>query len=256
MKRLTAPLLLILAALSGCMKVKQDIVVMPDGSGKIVLTLSMKLRGEAAKITEAELMSGDPDEILEKVHGLVALTRPTTEEKDGTIFLRMTGYFDDVNALKFMDDGEGAKAKPKQEYAFRREGETFVLEAKGNLLADEVPERGAADPELTRQREEFFKAMFTGFEFRQEVTLPGKVTAVEGFGGRAERTASYQVSEKDLQKPSDQKKINEASRFKASCARSEVTEAEAAAFRKELEKAKAEWTSLRAEMKKNAEKRK
>src|SRR5437868_10236292 len=98
--------------------------------------------------------------------------------------------------------------------------------------------------------------MFAGFDFRQDVRMPGKVTAVEGFQSRAERVATYQVGEKDLQKPADQKKINEVSTFKVSCARSEVTDAEAAEFRKELEKAKADWAGLRKEMKKNAEKRK
>ena len=41
-----------------------------------------------------------------------------------------------------------------------------------------------------------------------------------------------------------------------SCAKSEITEAEAADFRKELEKAKKDWVELRKEMKKNAERRK
>ena len=256
MKKLLAGPALILLAFSSCMNVREEIVLMPDGSGRLTLHFAIKSKGEAAKFTEDELMSGDPDEMMDKIRGLVALTRPTVEQKEGVVHLRMSGYFDDLNALKFMDDGEGAKAKPKQEFSFRKEGETFVLEIKGNLLADEVPERGGTDPELIKQREEFFKAMFAGFDFRQDVRMPGKVTAVEGFQSRAERVATYQVGEKDLQKPADQKKINEVSRFKVSCARSEVTDAEAAEFRKEFDKAKADWAALRKEMKKNAEKRK
>jgi hypothetical protein len=247
---LLAPLLLLLG-FSGCMKVREELVVMPDGSGRLVLTLTLA-RGEAGRFTQQELMGGDPDDMLEKVRGIAALTRPTLNDN----VLRMTAYFDDINALKFMDEGEGDKARPKQEFAFRREGETFVLEIGGNLLADEVPERNNGDPELVKQRDEFFKAMFAGFEFRQDVRMPGKVTAVEGFQGREERVASYVVGEKDLQKVADQKKINDVRRFKASCARSEVTDAEAAEFRKELEKAKADWVELRKEMKKNAERRK
>src|SRR5207247_6745073 len=110
------------------------------------------------------------------------------------------------------------------------DGETFVVELNGNLLADDAPERPGNDPEIVKQREEFFKAMFVGFDFRQDLRMPGKVTAVEGFHSRSERTASYHVGEKDLQKPSDQKKINEVSSVKASCARSEVRDAEAADF--------------------------
>lgn len=251
---LLAPLLLL--AFSGCMKVREELVVMPDGSGRIVLVFSIPAKGEAGKFTETELMSGDPDEIQDKVRGLVALTKPTAEEKDGVVRLRMAAYFDDVNAVKFMDEGEGEKAKPKQEFAFRREGEAFVLEITGNLLSDEIPERGGTDPDLIRQRDDFFKAMFAGFEFRQDVRMPGKVTAVEGFQTREERVASYAIGEKDLQKVADQKKINDVKRFKISCARSEITDAEAAEFRKELEKARADWVELRKQMKKAAERRK
>lgn len=256
MNRFAVAAVLVLAPLAGCMKVREELVVMPDGSGKIVLHLMLKARGEATKFTEAELMSGDPEEIESKVRGLVALGRPTSTEKDGVVHLTMTAYFEDLNAVKFMDEGEGANAKPKQEFSFRREGETFVLEVSGNVLADEVPERNQSDPELVKQRDEFFKSMWTGFEFRQDVKLPGKITSVDGYQSRFDRVASYVVGEKDLQKVSDQKKINDVTRFKATCARSEVSEAEAAEFRKELEKAKADWVELRKEMKKKAERRK
>jgi hypothetical protein len=247
---------LILPAFSGCMKVREEFVVMPDGSGKLTLLFTIQAQGEAAKFTQDELMAGDPDEIESKVRGLAALMRPTAEKKDGVVRLRMAAYFEDINAVKFMDEGEGDKAKPKQEFSFRREGETFTLEAKGNLLADEAPDRGAADPEVARQRDEFFRAMFAGFEFRQDVKMPGRVTVVEGYQSKEERTASYVVGEKDLQKAADQKKLNAVSKFKVSCARSEVTDAEAADFRKELEKAKKDWVELRKEMKKNAGRRK
>jgi hypothetical protein len=238
------------------MQVREEIVVMPDGSGRLTLQFIIKNKGEAAKFTEDELMSADPDELQEKIRGLVALTRPTIEQKEGAVHLKLTAYFDDLNAVKFMDDGEGDKATAKQQFTFRREGETFVVELKGNLLADEAPERANKDPEVEKQREEFFKSMFAGFDFRQDVTMPGKVTGVEGFQSKAARTATYHVGENDLQKPADQKKINEISKFKVSCARSEVTDAEAAGFRKEAEKAKADWAELRKEMKKKAEQKK
>ncbi len=254
MKRLAV--LSLLLAFSGCMHVREEIVVMPDGSGRLTLHFVIKTKGEAAKFTEDELLSADPDEIQEKIRGLVALARPVAEQKEGAVHLRMSGYFDDLNAVKFMDDGEGDKTKAKQEFSFRKEGETFVVELKGNLLADESPERARKDPEVEKQREEFFKAMFVGFDFRQDVKMPGKVTLVEGFQSKAERTATYHIGEKDLQKPDDQKKINEVSKFKVSCARSEVTDAEVADFRKEADKAKADWPQLRKDMKKNAEKRK
>lgn len=255
MKRLLIAAL-ILPAFAGCMKVREEFVVMPDGSGRLTLVFAIELKGEAAKFTEDELMSGDPDELESRVRGLVALTRPTSEKKDGVLRLRMGAYFDDINAVKFMDEGEGDKAKAKQEFSFRREGEAFTLEVKGNLMAEETVERGAADPELAKQRDEFFKAMFAGFEFRQDVKMPGRVTAIDGYQSKDDRTASYVVGEKDLQKAADQKKINAVAKFKVSCAKSEITDAEAADFRKELEKAKKDWVELRKEMKKKSDQRK
>src|SRR5258706_6764576 len=208
MKTARAVPLLLLLSFSGCMKIREEFVVMPDGSGRLTLHFTIAAKGEAGKFTQAELMSGDPDEMQDKIRGLSAMTRPSVEEKEGVVHLRMTGYFDDINALKFMDEGEGEKAKPKQEFAFRKEGETFILDMKGNLLADDQLERPFKDAELQKQREEMFKAMFAGFELRQDVTLPGRVTAADGFQTKSERTASYVVGEKDLQKPSDQKKVN------------------------------------------------
>jgi hypothetical protein len=254
-KRLIAAPLLALLSLAGCMKIRQELLVMPDGSGRLTLVFSVRSKGESAKFTETELMSGDPDEITDKVRGLAALTRPTMEEKDGVVRIRMTAYFDDVNALKFMDDGEGAKARPKQEFVFAREGETCTLEIKGNLLSDEAPASEPKDPEIEKQREEMFKSMFAGFEFRHDVKLPGRITVAEGFQSKEDRVASYVVGEKDLQRPADQKKVNEANRFKASCGKSEVSEAEATEFRKELDAAKAGWAALRKEMKGRAEKK-
>jgi hypothetical protein len=249
-----APALLLLAA-SGCMKIRDELLVMPDGSGRLSFTFAIASKAEAGKFTEAELMSGDPDEIQDKIRGLVAMGKPTLEEKDGTVRIRLTGYFDDLNALKIMDDGEGAKAKVKQEFVFRREGETFSVEVKGNLLAEEGPERPAGDPEIQKFREEMIKTMYAGFEFRQDLKLPGNVTSVEGFVSKDGRVAAYAVGEKNLQTSADVKKLNAITGFKASCGKSEVTDAEAAEWRRELEAAKAGWAELRKEMKKKAERK-
>jgi hypothetical protein len=247
--------MMILAAASGCMKVREELLVLPDGSGRITLTFAISSKGGAAQFTETELASGDPDEIQDKIRGLVAMTRPSLEEKDGAVRIRMTGYFEDLNALKFMDDGEGAKAKPKQEFSFRREGEAFKLELKGNLLAEDEAEPKIENPELQKMREQMVRAMFTGFELRQEIRLPGSITAIDGFGSKDGRTAGYTVGEKDLRTTADVKKVSSVILFRASCGKSEVSDAEAADFRRELEKAKAAWPELRAEMKKKAEKK-
>src|SRR5689334_16453010 len=101
MKRLLIAAL-ILPAFAGCMKVREEFVLMPDGSGRLTLHFTIETKGDAAKFTEEELMAGDPDEIESKVRGLVAMARPMAERKAGVVVLRMTGYFEDINALKLM----------------------------------------------------------------------------------------------------------------------------------------------------------
>src|SRR5579872_3776787 len=196
--RWTLAAALFLAATSGCMKVREELLVLPDGSGRMTLSFTIPANGEAAKFTETELSSGDPDEIQDKVRGLVAMTRPRMEKNDGAVVIRMTAYFEDINAVKFMDDGEGAKAKPKQEFSFHRDGESFTVEVRGNLLADDGPEPKANAPELQKLREEINRAMYTGFELRQEVRLPGPITAIDGFASKDGRVAGYSVGEKEL----------------------------------------------------------
>jgi len=247
-RSVVAPLLLLLG-LSGCMKIRQELLVLPDGSGRLTMTFTLKGGGDASSFTQAELMSADPDEIFQKVRGLAALTRPVLEKKDGVVRIRLTGYFDDLNALKFMDDGEGDHAKPKQEFRYTREGEAATLEIRGNLLAEEGPAAGARSPEFDQHREDLMKSIFAGFEFRSEVRLPGRVTIAEGFASKQDRNVIYSVGEKDLQTLADQKKINDAVRFKVSCGKSELSPEETAAFRKELEAAKAGWEELKKEMK-------
>src|SRR5262249_33410587 len=72
-------------------------------------------QGRCRQVHRGRVDVGDPDEILEKVRGVVALSLPTLQQKDGVVQIRMTAYFDDINALKVLDDGEGDKAKPKLE---------------------------------------------------------------------------------------------------------------------------------------------
>ena len=42
---------LILPAFSGCMKVREELVLMPDGSGRLTLVFTIETKGDAAKFT-------------------------------------------------------------------------------------------------------------------------------------------------------------------------------------------------------------
>jgi|GEM_PF-3220481 len=245
---LSAPLL------AGCVKIAEEIVLMPDGSGKITYTIAMNpelsAMGGDPKDPLDEFMSGDPDELQKNARGIAALGRPERVEVGGWKGIKLTIYFDDVNQFSTGDDG-----KEKTKYSFRKEGEGFVFEQVDKQFdSGEKKEEGEHDDEETKkQMEEMFRKMMAGFELRGSVKLPGRITDVGVYTKKEGRTASFAVSEKEIQAQKDFQKY---SNRKAACGASEASEAEMAGFKKELAKAKAEWTALRAEMKKNFEKKK
>ena len=261
MKRfLAVPLACALALLSGCLKMKEDLLVMPDGSGKLVLTLAMKEDNELSKekFSEEEMMSEDPDKMLKEMPGVVAFLRPKLEKKAGWATITMTAYFEDVSKLKIIGDSEGGDGKALNEFKFKKEGDGFVFEVGGDKVGEGLKELGGNDdapPELKKQMETMIKEMMKDFEFQIRVKLPGAVKSVETFQAKDGRTATFTVGEKDIAGAADMKKISGMNKLKAVSGPSEVSAAEQAAFKAELEKAKAEWAELKKEMKANFDKK-
>ena len=262
MNRLLAvPLACALGLLSGCLKMKEDLVILPDGSGKLLLTLSVKEDNEMAKekFTEEELMSEDPEKMLKEMPGIVAFLRPKLEKKNGFVTITTAAYFEDVSKVRIIgenDGGEGNKAL--NEFKFRKEGDGFVFEVGGDKVGEGLKEIGGnedAPPELKKQMEAMIKEMLKDFEFTIQVKMPGAVKEVSTFQKKEGRTATFSVGEKDIAGMNDMKKISAMSTLKAVCGPSEVSADEQAAFKAELEKAKAEWAELKKEMKANFEKK-
>ena len=261
MKRLlSVPLACLLGLLSGCLKMKEDLVVLPDGSGKLVLTISIKEDNEMAKdkFTEEEMMSEDPEKMLKEMPGIVAFLRPKLEKKNGYATITTVAYFEDVSKVRIIGESEGGDGKALNEFKFRKEGDGFVFEVGGDKVGDGLKELGATDdapPELKKQMEGMIKEMLKDFEFTVQVKLPGAVKEITTFQKKEGRTASFTVGEKDIAGVNDMKKISAMSTLKAVCGPSEVSAEEQAAFKAELEKGKAEWAELRKEMKANFDKK-
>lgn len=249
MKRLAA--LALLLPVAGCMKLDEQILILPDGSGKIVYMFAMNpdlasMGGEAAKDPYDEMMSSDPEEFEKNAGGIVAMARPERVEMGGWKGVKITFYFEDVNKLQLGDSG-------KTRFSLKKEGADFVFEVVDKQFdSGEKPDE--TNEEMKKQMEEMFKKMMGGFDYKAAVRMPGKVKKAEGYTKTDGRTASLHVMEKDVQNQQDfGKKLGSR---KATCGPSEVSEAEAAAFKEELAKAKKEWVALREEMKRNAEKKK
>jgi hypothetical protein len=260
MKRLlAAPLACLVGLLAGCLKMKEDLTIFPDGSGRLLITMSIKEDNEMAKgkFTEEEIMSEDPEKMLKEMPGIVAFTRPKLEKKGGFATVTMTAYFEDVSKVRIIGESDG-DGKALNEFKFRKEGEGFVFEVGGDKVGEGLKELGAdenAPPELKKQMEAMIKEMMKGFEFTVRVKMPGAVTSVETFQAKEGRTATFTVGEKDIAGPADMKKISGMNKLKAVCGPSQVSADEQAAFKAEMEKAKAEWAELKKEMKANFDKK-
>ncbi|MBI2899601.1 MAG: hypothetical protein HYY17_05410 [Planctomycetes bacterium] len=257
MKRLACLALgaVLVCTVAGCVKITEEILVMPDGSGKLVYTFAMNPEfggmGGEAKDPFDELMNSDPAEFEKNSAGIVAMGRPERAELGGWKGVRITFYFEDINKVRLSED-DGKKEKMK--FSFKKDGDGYAFEVVDNQMGEAGgSEKEPPDEETKKQMEEMFQKMMAGFDYRASVKLPGKVKAVEGYTAKDGRTASISVGEKDVKNQKDFKKLGSR---KATCGASEMTDAEVADFKKELEKAKAGWPTLKDEMKKNAEKKK
>jgi hypothetical protein len=260
MKRFLPLMLVAAGSLGGCLKLKQEFVVMPDASGKLVLTIGVKANPgdpEGKGMSAADMMSEDPDKMAKEMPGVVALTRPTEEKKDGWTIITLSAYFDDLNKFA-LKEGEGDGAKTMFDAKFSKQGDGFVFELFGKGAGDAAGQFGGEDssPELKAQMEAMLKQMLAGFEMKFAAKMPGAVTEVTGFQTKEGRTAAFVLAEKDLQKAGDMKKLEAAKSMKAVCGASQISDAEVAAWKAELGKAKEDWVALRKEMKANFEKKK
>jgi hypothetical protein len=263
MKRFLPGVLALACALGGCLKFKQEFVLMPDGSGKMVMTIAMKPpegapAGEGGGLTLNEMMSEDPDKMAKEMPGIVAMTRPKEEKKDGWTYLTFAAYFEDFNKVA-VKQGEGDDAQTMFDGKFTKQGDGYVFELFGKGAGDAtglLAGQEDAPPEGKAQLEAMMKQMLAGFEMKFGVKMPGAVKEISGFTVKNGRDASFTLSEKDLSKPADMKKMETLKSMKAVCGASTLTAAEQDAWKAEVAKAKEEWAVLKKEMKANYEKKK
>jgi hypothetical protein len=260
MKRFVPVVMLLGFTLGGCLKLKQEFVVMPDASGKLVLTIATKANPAepgGKGLSADDMMSEDPDKMGKEMPGIVAMTRPKEEKKDGWTYITFAAYFDDINKVA-LKQGEGDDASTMFDAKFTKQGDGFAFELFGKGAGEAANQFNNEDspPELKAQMEAMIKQMLAGFELTFAVKMPGAVTEVAGFQTKDGRSAAFTVGEKDIQKPADMKKLETAKSMKAVCGASQVSGADMEAWKAEVAKAKAEWDGLKKEMKANYEKKK
>jgi hypothetical protein len=262
---------LALAALAlgagGCLKFKDHTVLLPDGSGKVRLTIGMKtsmlaLAGQGAKEaggdSDADL-APDVDELRKDFEGFTAFSEPVKETQGDWTTFTFAGYFEDANKVriwKSADEDEGGERKVMLSLKLTKEGEGFVLEQSAGML-DELDDLGGDDdpdlpPEAQKAAKDMAKAMMKGMmeglEIGSSVEMPGKILKAEGHEMPKEgRVAGTTVTLDDLLDDEKAKKLKERKSTKVWCGKSEVTPEQTKAFRDEMTKAKEAWTKRAAD---------
>lgn len=283
LRRLFSVALLALFALplTGCIQARQDLLVMPDGSGKMSFRIAVNLKmvkdmvkGIAKELAEGEEpaeespVSGTAadvsvEDLIRNYDGFVAFTRPVSGESgDGWAYTEFTGYFEDVNLVKIYDDDTyGTEREPNTSFRFEPKDGGYVLTVIGKVaggddlsgLGGGEEEEGDLTPEEKKEKEAeermafaMMKSMFKGFAVDVCWTLPGDVEVGEGLTASG-HTARFGISDKDFTDMAALKRLGEVREFVIRSGPSKVSAAEMAAFKAELTAARAEWEKIRAE---------
>jgi hypothetical protein len=245
---------------AGCVRFHEDLVVYADGSGKMTLTVGLS----QAFIDKMQEMGGNEDmeekagldpEDLENTEGLVAFTKPVASKKDGWSTTTCTAYFDDINKVKIYDK-QGETRKVKLAFVYKKDGDNHVLEIDDRFTADDSSDKMDELPDEQKAAIwEQAKPMLKGFEISKTVKMPGDVTSVEGYANKNGRSASTKVTEEAIKGLDDLGKSMKAAKRKVVSAKGD-TDAEFAAFKKELADAKAAWPKIKEELKAESDKKK
>ncbi len=265
--------------LSGCLQFEEATVLMPDGSGKLMLIIG--LAKDKATEGMGDLETPDPEDLEKDMEGIVAWAEVKKEEKGDMVWVTLAGYFDDINKVKWWEkkqpgggeeEGGGGGMEPPMPKAAERKlmlgfehkkGSTELVVTNGmrDELAKTAKEPEGESDEAKKMAEEMIKKMLEGFKFTLSVTVPGDVKPAKGFETSG-RKASLVIDEKlildAMAGKEEAKKKMEAMPAKATLAweKTTVSDADVAAFQKELAAVKEKWKTMRGEWKKKAAEKK
>jgi len=234
--------------LDSCYGYNDHLVLMPDKSGKIEFVTSEKTSESSLDKAKAGIFK-----LSEDTGGFAAFTMPTYELKDGWAIVRCTVYFEDINLLNYIKGrkhtGEKIAVTPHDEclhFALitRPNDKTYFILHIEDWLFSELP--GATG----ERKWEEMKKDSENIVIRR-VTVPGKVQWRDGFRDFQSldgRTVTLERSPKTIKRVQDALEFPVAGARRVEFVGNEVTDAELAAFRKELEAAKAAWPKVKEEL--------
>ena len=161
-------------ALGDCVKFRQVITVLPDGSGKIEfrMGLSEQVLALAQQDGDDPFEEMNPETLAEAARGIVAFSEPVIEEAGGYTYTTFNAYFEDINDVELVQMGDGEPA----EYVFQRDGDEASLVVTGGLILSMIAEYEPSDPNEADQ----IRALMAGMSIEEHYVLPGTVGGLQG----------------------------------------------------------------------------
>jgi hypothetical protein len=236
-------------SMTKCVDVEHTLTLMPDGSGKLAVTLTLPKDDK----TDALKMVGLFAEMFD---GMAAWTSGDVRKVGESGIYTLTGYFEDIGAVKCVRDGDG---KPLEEpiltYALTRDGEKRTLTVRDGMIKEILED--AAKPPAEGEKPGANDDLYA---FR--ITVPAAITGTSGLPKPAGRTVEVRVDQTLVSKTrfgdaAAKARIAElAAEFRVSWTGSDVKPEETAAFQKELSAAKRAWKDLEPKAKAALKKKK
>ncbi|MCE9582916.1 MAG: hypothetical protein K8T20_10510 [Planctomycetes bacterium] len=235
---------------AGCLESDQQTVLYGDGSGKIVWSLSVKLKGDEK---EEPMKPEKLAEMENSADGIVAWAEPKIVKENGSYRVTLVAYFDDISKVKLYED-KGGEKKEMLSFEFAKNGDGGTLTVKDSLTADAAkkaeekkdPPKTDEEKQMAEGMKKMMAEMVAGLRLAISVKAPGTVTA-EKFSKVEGRVASLVIDDKLIldsmdEKPEAQKALEGmAGDRKVTWTKNEVPTDEMEAFKKELAAAKAAW---------------
>jgi hypothetical protein len=250
--------------LLGCIRMKQQVRLLPDGSGKLTFTVSLREEDDADPFEGLV----DPDELEQTFLGIVAWIDPVREEKDGWHTITMSGYFEDIGKVQVV---ETTRDNEKM-FGFRltrdENGSTLVLTEKLHTELERATGINRPEPEgdfekqMAKQLKEMLKEAIQGMRFELAVSAPGPIEEAEGLFEKDGRTAKLRIEEDlitggvDGKEEAVKKLKTLTGKYRITWKKEDLPAEEIEAFKKESAAAKEAWPALREKWVKEAQEQK
>ncbi len=256
---------------TGCIKMKNQVLVMPDGSGKVILSVAVNEAMLSQALASAEALLGgsakrrvpkaseisasavNVDGIERSSKGFVAFSQPKEHVQQGWRTISMVGYFEDINNVKIRTD---KTPETTLSFAFKKNGEGYVLDVMNKSLSKLTSDslmrslKKATGADVPPQIMSAMGPMVKGFSVTEAYKLPGIVTAAKGLPRTEGRVAGIALGEGFLTNPEKAREIAVQTRRSITCGPSKVGKEELRGFRHEMELAQAAWKKHRARKRK------